>query len=51
MPKFGALGCNTKRGFAGRTHVLGRRGVTQGSDRVEGRGSWGEMRLFQEGMG
>ena len=38
MPKFGVLGCDTKRGFAGRTHVLGRRGVTRDSDRVEGRG-------------
>ena len=24
LPKFGALGCDTKRAFAGRTYVLGR---------------------------
>lgn len=52
MPKFEALGCDAKRGFAGRTHVLGRRGVTLGSDREEeGGGSWGEMGLFQEAEG
>lgn len=51
MPKFGALGCDTKGGFAGRTYVLGRSGVIPGSDREEGGGSWGKMGLLQESEG